>query len=334
MWKMKSAVAFVGLMVLIMAPARANAWNGTGHMTVSKLAWDRLDATQRDAIWEVLKAHPHVKEFFRERPVPADVAEREWFFLLASTWPDWLRGYANSKRPEDQAIGKYHQGPRHYINLPLILPADAALFKDRKLDPPAENIVTALVDYLGQLKDPELSAGDRAVALCWLLHLVGDIHQPLHCVAFFSKEYPDGDLGGNLRWVKGVDGPIRLHAYWDDLLGRGTKYKDIKGYAEILSRADYEREKFADLLKKVDFMDWAREGADLAWKYTYLTGDLPGLKIPSGKETEEMRQKAPELPKGYGVASEQLARQQIALAGHRLGDQLDAAFPRKKAQPE
>lgn len=320
----------VGALVALVAPPRAEAWNATGHMTVAKLAWDRLSAGQRDAVYQLLLQHPHVEEFFRKNPRPPEVSEAEWFFLNASTWPDWLRGYVNSKRPEDQAIGKYHKGPRHYINLPLINPADAAMFKDRNLDPPQENIVTALADYMKQMQDPKLPGADRAVALCWLLHLVGDIHQPLHCVAFFSKEYPDGDLGGNLRWVKSQQQPTRLHAFWDDLLGRNSKYSEIKSHAEVLTRADYDREKFADRLKHQQYMEWAEEGLVLARKYAYLNGKLPGLMLPSGKDTGGKTQAAPDVPEGYTEEARRIARQQIALAAWRLGDLLDVVFPRKK----
>jgi hypothetical protein len=324
LWMIVAVAALVAAV-----PQRADAWNATGHKTVAKLAWDRLDASQRDATYELLLAHPHVKEFFRANPAK-DVSEAEAFFLLASIWSDWLRGYANSKRPEDQAIGKYHKGPRHYINWPLVLPADADLFKDRKLDPPEENIITALADYMNQLQNPKLPAAERAVALCWLLHLVGDIHQPLHNVAFFSKGYPNGDLGGNLRWVKEGQQPIRLHAYWDDLLGRNDKYSEIKSHAEVLTRAEFERDKFAERLKSKEFMAWSKEGAELAWKYAYRKGELPGLMIPSGKESEAKKQAAPALPDGYAEEARALAKVQIALAGHRLGDQLDIVFPRKK----
>jgi hypothetical protein len=320
------------ILVASVAQPRAEAWNGVGHMTVAKLAWDRLEPGQREAAQQLLLLHPHLNEFFRKQLRPAEVSEHEWFFLIAATWPDWLRGYANSKRPEDQAIGKYHKGPRHYINLPLIHPADLQLFKDKKLDPPEENITSALAEYMAALQNPKLAAAERAVALCWLLHLVGDIHQPLHCVAFFSKEYPNGDLGGNLRWVKDGQQSVRLHAIWDDLLGKSDKYAEIKSHAEILTRADFERSKFADRLKIQKFLAWAQEGAVLARKYAYRDGDLPGLMIPSGKETEEKKQMAPPLPEGYAEEARGIARVQIALAGHRLGDQIDAVFPRKKAQ--
>jgi hypothetical protein len=326
-----SWIAWTALALLaVILPQRAEAWNAVGHETIAKLAWDRMDAGQREAAYQLLLQHPHLNEFFRKQTRAAEVSEPEWFLMLASIWPDWLRGYVRSTRPEDQAIGRYHKGPRHYINLPLINPADAQLFKDRKLDPPAENIVSALADYLAQLQDPKLPASERAVALCWLLHLVGDIHQPLHCVAWFSKEYPDGDLGGNLRWVKDGDRPTNLHAYWDGLLGRNDKYAELKSHVEVLTRADFDRSKYAERLKKTKYMEWAEEGAALAVKFVYRGGDLPGLKLAFGEDSGEKRNAVPPLPEGYAAEAQRIARVQIALAGHRLGDQLDIVFPRKK----
>jgi hypothetical protein len=319
----------LALVMLVLPQQRSEAWNANGHMTIGKLAWDQMDANQRQAAYKLLLQHPHAKEFFEGHPRPKDVSQAEWYFLVAGTWPDWLRGYTRSKRPEDMAIAAHHKGPRHYINLPLVLPADKALFKDKNLDPPEENIVTALEEYRGHLLDPKTSASDKAVALCWLLHLAGDIHQPLHCVGFFSAEYPTGDLGGNLRWIKDGQGPINLHAYWDNLLGQGRLYADIKSNCELLTRAEYQREKFGTELARTKFMQWAEEGSVLAWKHVYLNGELPGLMIPSDGSSREKKQAAPALPEGYGKNSELVARRQAAQAGHRLADQMNAVFPRK-----
>jgi hypothetical protein len=318
-----STIALAGILVPLQ---RSQAWNGHGHMAVDKLAWDQMDAKQREAAHKLLLEHPHFKQFFDGHPCPKEVSEAEWHFLVAGTWPDWLRGYTRSKRPEDMAIAAHHKGPRHYVNLPLIRTADMALFKDKKLGPPNENIVTALDEYRAQMLDAKTTAAEKAVALCWILHLVGDIHQPLHCVAFFSKEYPTGDLGGNLRWVKDERGPINLHAWWDNLLGRESTYAEVKTTAELLSRKDYERDKYAKELARSKFMEWAEEGAALAWKHVYLEGDLPGLMIPTEAQAQEMKQMAPALPEGYGRASEQVARRQAALAGHRLAEQMGAVL--------
>jgi S1/P1 Nuclease len=321
--------SMLALLCAVVPCQRAEAWNANGHMTIGRLAWDQMDAHQREAAYKLLLEHPHPKEFFQSHPCPKEVSEAEWYFIIAGIWPDWLRGYTRSKRPEDMAIAAHHKGPRHYINLPLVRTADMALFKDKKLDPPDENIVTALDEYRADLLDPKATPAHKAVALCWILHLAGDIHQPLHCVAFFSAEYPTGDLGGNLRWVKDSKGPINLHAYWDNLLGNDSSYADIKNNCDLLTRREYQRDKYAPELAHTKFMEWAREGKDLAWKHVYLGGDLPGLMIPTDQQSKEKKQAAPALPEGYHEASQQVARRQAALAGHRLADLMAAVFPRK-----
>ncbi|MBY0523526.1 MAG: S1/P1 nuclease [Gemmataceae bacterium] len=326
-----------GFLVAMLAfvPVQALAWSGPGHMTVVKLAWDGLDRGQRDAISQALRQHPHWKEFFLERrkDKPDGIAEDEWDFLVASTWADWLRGYTQSQTPEGKAIAKYHRGKQHYINKPFVLPADEDLFKDKKLEPDRENVVNALKAYVNQLKSENATAPQKALALCWLLHLVGDIHQPLHAVAFYSKEYERGDEGGNLWWVKDGERPVRLHAYWDGLLGSELDYRKsyprVKTNVELLTRPEFQREKFPEELKRTDFDQWADESLALARSVAYREGKLPGLRIARDQETEERKAEAPALPEDYAPSARRAAEQRIALAGHRLLDQLGNLFPKK-----
>ena len=68
--------------------------------------------------------------------------------------------------------------------------------------------------------DANVNAADttKAVALAWLLHLVGDIHQPLHCSSRVTPDeaLPRGDAGGN---TFRLDDNRNLHGYWDRILG-------------------------------------------------------------------------------------------------------------------
>ena len=68
---------------------------------------------------------------------------------------------------------------------------------------------------------PSALAANKAVVLCWIFHLVGDVHQPLHVVSMFTPELPDGDRGGNLIFVRPRPDspPMRLHAFWDNATG-------------------------------------------------------------------------------------------------------------------
>jgi len=127
---------------------------------------------------------------------------------------------------------------------------------------------------------------EKAVYMTWLFHLVGDIHQPLHCVAMFSEQYPDGDQGGNLVAIRVGNGTAKLHAFWDGLLGNGTTAGDIGKEVEKIEAVLKEKAKTIDpvLEDHKTFESWAREGAELAQKYVYLDGDLK-LGRSAGRNT-------------------------------------------------
>jgi len=59
---------------------------------------------------------------------------------------------------------------------------------------------------------------EKEIYLTWLLHLIGDIHQPLHCTAVFSEQFPNGDKGGNDAFVRIRSSPVKLRRR--DHLGR------------------------------------------------------------------------------------------------------------------
>ena len=72
------------------------------------------------------------------------------------------------------------------------------------------------------------------------MHLVGDIHQPLLCTAVFSEQFPNGDKGGNDAFVRIRTSPVKLHAFWDGMLGNGTTAGAINSDG-ILSATDIPR---------------------------------------------------------------------------------------------
>ena len=129
----------------------------------------------------------------------------EVLFMLAARWADDIR-------TKDKA---QHRGQWHYINWPFRPDGEIVTTK-----PPEDvNILTALAEnqrIVREAKDPD----KRAIALAWLFHLVGDIHQPLHTVQLFTREYPNGDRGGNEICVRvAADrAAIDLHRLWDGLI--------------------------------------------------------------------------------------------------------------------
>src|SRR5437016_5803369 len=78
------------IFLLILAAAPARAWNHTGHMIVSELAWRNLSASKGNAISALLKQHPHYALLLAMN-VPPNVDTTEWAFLNAPVWPDMLR---------------------------------------------------------------------------------------------------------------------------------------------------------------------------------------------------------------------------------------------------
>src|SRR6185369_1198390 len=119
--------------------------------------------------------------------------------------------------PKAKFITEYHRADWHYTNSAFVVAADRGA-----VHPPASGegkLLEAIAENEKTLKEKNRPAPDRAVALCWLLHLVGDLHQPLHCVAWFSPEFPKGDRGGNSVAIRSGGAAVVLHAFWDDILG-------------------------------------------------------------------------------------------------------------------
>ena len=193
-----------------------------GHKTVAEIAWRQLDPATRQTIVDTIRRHPRFDKDFAgkmdDKALTGDKAvEDHWIFQQAATWPDMIRKQKEFDRPN-----------WHYIDLPFFLdPSDRQAFARRlpvniatdfptKVPPDKYNVLQALA-YCEVMVKSNAGPETKAVAYCWLLHLVGDLHQPLHCTALFSADhFPKGDKGGN-------EIPLRrgknLHSLWDGLLG-------------------------------------------------------------------------------------------------------------------
>jgi len=149
------------------------------------------------------------------------------------------------------------------------------------------------------------SAADplKSYDLVWLLHLVGDVHQPLHCATRVSSAQPGGDSGGNTVKLSCAGCPTELHAFWDNAVGKATTVqgaiKPVIKAAKKLPTADQT------LAAKADAQDWVAESFQAAQQAVYqspvMAGDGP---FP--------------LTSAYKSAAAKLAQQRVALAGARL----------------
>lgn len=287
----------------------AFGWDDEGHMAVAYLAYQSLTPAKRARVNALLKMNPSYaawKESFPPGTSSAD-ADRT-LFMIASIWPDQIRtdpsyqddGPNNGYTPEgtqatqnvgyiDQLRHKYW----HFIDIPYSQDGTALPIT------PAPNIetqITAFRAVLASNQPDELKSYD----LVWLLHLVGDVHQPLHCVTRVSAEERYGDSGGNL--VRLCDAPCKdnLHAFWDNLLGTEKSPAAAAQAARALPSPD------PALASKADAAVWVTESFQFAKTAVYIDPPIgPGL----GQFT---------ITPAYQSASQDLAKQRIALAGARL----------------
>jgi hypothetical protein len=315
------------LLICFLSAPCLQAWNDTGHMTVAELAWRNLSTSKRNAISTLLKQHPHYSLLLATN-VPTDVDTNEWVFLKAATWPDMVRPSMDSAHPKPVEITKYHHAEWHYINLPYIWPADAGHLSATNFPAPATNVLWALTNAVNTLKDPHAAAADKAVSLCWVLHLLGDLHQPLHATMMFSDAYPKGDEGGNaLAVAESGNKPTKLHAFWDDLLGGGSSYHFIDTVADSIANApQYAPSNLKDYKNHTTWPSWAKESVAAAEAFSYLDGDLQFADWSDYDHDKIKATDVPVLTSSYVINANDVAKRRVSLAGKRLANLLKTLF--------
>ena len=227
-------------------------------------------------------------------------------FMQAARWPDDIH------RTDKQ----HHRGPWHYINWPFKPDGQPVSVQAREPDP--VNILTALSENETLVKnanDPER----KAIALAWLFHLVGDIHQPLHAAQIFTIDYPNGDRGGNQICVRVTQGgqPIALHRFWDGVITSSQNLTRLQNEATVFrNRQEFQRSQLIELAN-TGFESWAKESFEIATKIAYRNGGRIGIPRGGNKDCT-MITAAPVLPMGYVVSASRIADRRMILAGYRL----------------
>ena len=294
--------------LLSAAPLPGYAWNIPGHMLSGAITYQIVSSESPATIATIkaiLQKHPWYETHWKEQLDKLPDSERdEMFFMLAPRWSDDIR-----TRDRTQ-----HRGPWHYINWP---------FKPQSVETkPAQevNILTALAENerIGRTtSDPE----KKAIALTWLFHLVGDIHQPLHSTQVFTRDYPAGDRGGNEICVRGKqDGrPLDLHRFWDGVITSNNNVGRLRNVAtELLGK--FSKTDLVELASTKPEA-WAKESFQIATRIAYQNGALIGTPKAGRKDCREISEAAV-LPAGYVSIARRIADRRIMLAGYRLADLL------------
>jgi S1/P1 Nuclease len=166
----RNAIAIAVVCLGLCMPSLSLGWGAGGHMITAQVAFNRLT--------------PHAKEQARMLlaiPInPAATSAKSKDFISASHWADDLRSSS-----EFDSFRPLHFIDRSFSTDGTPLPAI-----------PTPNIITALRDNVRILKTSR-DKNARAQALRLIIHLVGDIHQPLHCATRVDRVHRTGDVGGN-----------------------------------------------------------------------------------------------------------------------------------------
>jgi S1/P1 Nuclease len=174
-----SLVASFVLLALAVLPHPALAWNIPGHMLSGIIAHQVLQHENPqiiDRVKAVLEKHPWYANQWQARLQDVPFADHGLvLFMQAARWADDIRS-------RDKA---QNRPPWHYINLPFKPEGQPADVQVRQPEP--VNILTAMAENESVVKN-ESDAERKAIALAWLFHLVGDIHQPLHTAQLFTVD--------------------------------------------------------------------------------------------------------------------------------------------------
>jgi hypothetical protein len=321
--KVGTTAAFA-LLLTLAAPPPLRAWNRAGHQIVARIAWDTMTPTVRERVVALLQAAPSdacLAELLPTDARPLAVRRRE-FFLRASTWADIVRPADGDARP----CTRFHRSEWHHVNF-FWQGVSGATGADQPADrrdmrPATANVVAQLPLLRARAACAAPRCGtttpERAIALAWILHLVGDIHQPLHTSARVTDR-PDerqGDQGGNLFILDPGPPVLRLHGYWDGIVDQAAPRVANESNAAYIGRLAalfmqrYPRSTSAEELAPGQYEAWAREGFEATkasvYPVTLKRGEVPGEQ--------------------YRLSAFAIAQRAIARAGYRLGDLLNAMF--------
>jgi hypothetical protein len=297
---------------LFLFSSTSQAWFGFGHMAVAYVAYQKLTPEKRIRVAKLLKKNPYYKTKWKAMiPVgtPADQQDL-MYFMIAATWPDQIKD-KNSGYVDDGTTGGNvpAAGPTawqntgygdlnrhkywHFIDTPFTQDGTTPLTAI-----PSPNAETEIAIFRQALTS-SVSDKIKSYDLVWLLHLVGDVHQPLHSTTRVGATDLQGDNGGNN--VKLSDPSKELHAFWDGLPGDSSNVTDVITYGKTLTAAD------PLLAKKSDASDWIKESFDIAQTTVYSgpigTGDGPFA-----------------ITQAYKDNAQKIAAERVELAGERLAN--------------
>ncbi len=306
--------------------SHAWAWGDMGHEVIANIAYSRLTASTQAKVDKILAADS-------SKLTAPDFASR-------ATWADKYRDAdRNSSKLQYNATRAWHFAD---VELDLASPSSNTL---ADLDAPCHQfpalangvvaskgpntdcVVSKLEQFASELKSPKTSAAEKKLALKFMLHFMGDLHQPLHCANHQDK-------GGNNVLVlfdnhHTAQDSLNLHHYWDtELVQKLANKQNASTLAsQLASKISAAK---ATAWQKGSIRDWALESTSAAKKTVYQVQALPhqtmSIKDSHGqaKSVEVVM-----LDSAYANQAKPVVQAQLQKAGVRLAYVLNNAFSQK-----
>lgn len=314
---MKKATIYVLFLATLMLNAVIStfAWDEVGHKITAYIAWQQMTPAARDSVIKLLAAAPEDSQlatFYLPYGSRSEDSRKREFFMLAATWPDIIRD-----RNFDNRYKRYAHSNWHYTDT-------AWTIKDGKVQlvnlPGEGGLALEKIIEFEKLESSNAKDSEKGIAIAWLEHLIGDLHQPLHASARITDKDPKGDQGGNLFLLTPEGTPRdkqeNIHWFWDSIVVRADpndKDECDADYVDPIARDIMKKYPFSKMESRLALSDpetWKRESFEIASTRVY-TDDLKRFEMPSNS---------------YKKAAMKIAEERLALAGYRMGAVFNQLF--------
>ena len=341
---LKPKTIFTAILLLTTFSAHTYAWDHPGHMVTANIAFSEIERTRPELIDKLgllFLRHPDTAPFWVAAGEAKGKERVRRMFIECARWAD------DSKfTPRDMLT--WHTARWAVVAKdasPTVKAAVAA-----RGGKPAGQAIEALALNFGMVANPESSPAERALALCWVMHVMGDIHQPLHVSDYFSKDFPTGNGAGSMSYVMDpvTKTPITLHILWDTNKLRVPSLEEVDRATKLFlkkhPRSSYPELKKNPITKPDFFKNWTLESHQIAkdWAFNLEMLPDPNKDQPAEKLVQAMVnyilngvspvKDAPELPAGYWDKLQATSERRITLAGYRIADLLLSAADQIEAQ--
>jgi hypothetical protein len=321
-------IVCAALVVVLLTPAGyARAWSEGGHHLIALMAYKLLSKEEQTKLRAILEKHPRFEQDFAAPKQLSDAEEiANWRIGRAGYWPDIARRQPVYNRPKwhyelGQALIVGDAMKLSVPERPGPLPTDATLETQELYLSQAMKLCTQT------LADTSKSDSDRALALCWIAHLVGDAHQPCHAGSLYMESVfaeADGDRGAN-RIMTRQRG--NLHALWDQLLGDNYTHDGTnRRFAEITSDEELtaKGKKAIAEAEGRDPQTWLSESRRYATDSVYAPEVLDSLRLVTRGILE--KPETIELSETYLKNAGRVAQVRAIEAAYRLAETWRAAI--------